>query len=129
VGSVGNPESRLGCYIWGVLEGVRYVRRMGYTAVELNVDCVSVEKTIKEGVTDSRFGRALVNKIRRLSEMDWNVVVSHSYREANRCADVLANIACSLDYNMKIYESCPTQIKHLLLADIMGIAIPRLISL
>jgi ribonuclease HI len=115
--------------LWGVLEGLRYVRRMGYTAVELNVDCVSVEKTIKEGVTDSRLGRALVNKIRRLLEMDWNVVVSHSYREANRCADALANIACSLDYNLKIYESCPTQIRHLLLADIMGIATSRLISM
>lgn len=44
--------------LWGVLEGLRYVRRMGYTLVELNVDCVSVEKTIKEGVTDSRLGRA-----------------------------------------------------------------------
>jgi len=95
----------------------------------MNVDCVSVEKTIKEGVTDSRLGRALVNKIRRLLEMDWNVDVSHSYREANRCADALANIACSLDYNMKIYETCPIQIRHLLLADIMRIATPQLISL
>lgn len=51
---------------------LKYVRRMRYTAVELNVDYVSLEKTIKEGVTDSRLGRALVNKIRRLLEMDWN---------------------------------------------------------
>ena len=56
--------------LWGVLEGLRYVRRMGYTTVELNVDCVSVEKIIKEGVTDNRLGRALINKIRRLLEID-----------------------------------------------------------
>lgn len=88
-----------------------------------------MEKTIKEGMTNSRLGRALVNKIHHLLEMDWNVDISRSYREANRSTDALANIACSLDYNLKIYETCPTQIRHLLLADIMGIATPRLISL
>lgn len=62
-------------------------------------------------------------------EMDWYVVVFHSYREANRCADALANIACSLDYNLKIFGTCPTQIGHLLIAEIIGIATPRIISL
>jgi hypothetical protein len=74
-------------------------------------------------------GRELVSKILRLLEMDWNVEVSHSYREINRCADALANIVCSLDYNLKIYETYLTQIMHLSLAGIMEIAIARLILL
>jgi hypothetical protein len=31
--------------------------------------------------------------------MEWEVKVSHTYRETNRWADALANIECSLDYN------------------------------
>jgi len=58
--------------------------------------------------------------------MDWNDEVSHSYEKANRCANALANIEYSLDYNSKIYETCPTKIRHLLLIDIMRIAIPSI---
>jgi len=29
--------------------------------------------------------------------------------------DALTNIACSLDYTLKIYETCRTHIRHLLL--------------
>jgi len=50
---------------------------MGCKAVELIVDFVSVEHTIKESMT---YSRSLVNKIRCLLDMDWNVNVSHSYQ-------------------------------------------------
>jgi len=46
-----------------------------------------------------------------------------------QCADALTNIECSLNYNMMTYQSCPTQIRHLLLADLLGMATPRLIPL
>jgi len=75
-------------------------------------------------MTNSRLIRAY--KICCSLVMNWNVDVSHSYREANRCTDVLINLACSLDYDLKIYVTCATQIRHLLLTDIMGIATSRL---
>lgn len=78
---------------------------MGFRALELNVDSASVEQIIKSGKLDSRLGRASVNQIRRLLEMDWNVEVCYSYWDANRCADALANIVCSLPYNSMIYKS------------------------
>jgi len=115
--------------LWEVLEGLRYARRMIFRAVELNVNSIRVDHTIKEGMTNSRLSRELVNKIRHLLEMGWNVDVSHSYREVNQCADTLANIPCSLDYNLKIYETFSTQIRHLPLAGIMGIATHQLIIL
>jgi len=58
-------------------EGLRF------RAVELSVDFVSVEKTIKKGLTDSCLGRVLIIKICRSLKMDWNDKVSHSYEEAN----------------------------------------------
>jgi hypothetical protein len=53
--------------------------------------------------------------------------VSHIYREANKCADALANIGCSLDYETLYYDVCPAQLSDLVAADSMGISTPRLI--
>ncbi|MCI29392.1 hypothetical protein A2U01_0050601, partial [Trifolium medium] len=36
-------------------------------------------------------GWSIMNKIRRLKQLDWEVRLEHIYREANRCADILAN--------------------------------------
>jgi hypothetical protein len=40
----------------------------------------------------------------------------NAYRDSNKCVNVLANI------------ECPSQIRELLLADVLGITTPRLIS-
>jgi len=67
--------------------------------------------------------------IARLLEMDWEVTVCHSYHEANKCVDALANMGCDGGEFLIIYEHCPTHVRHLLLADIVGVSTPRLIKL
>ncbi|PNY10718.1 hypothetical protein L195_g007306 [Trifolium pratense] len=48
-------------------------------------------KAIKMDMIVSPVGRTLVRRIRRLIELDWEVEICHSYREANWCTDALAN--------------------------------------
>ncbi|PNY06731.1 ethylene responsive transcription factor 1b, partial [Trifolium pratense] len=48
-----------------------------------------------------------------------------SYREANACADALANIGCDHGPGRRLYDSCPSRMSLLPLANIMGITIPR----
>jgi hypothetical protein len=36
------------------------------------------------------------------------------------CADVLAHIDCDLKKFVMFYESCPTQVKHLVIVDTVG---------
>jgi len=115
--------------LWGVLEGLRCAKRMGFTAVELNVDSLVVVNIVTSGKESNASGRSLVQKIRKLLQMEWEVKVKHSYREANRCADALANIGCIVGNEMMFYESCPTQINHLLAADQAGVTFPRLIKM
>jgi hypothetical protein len=97
--------------------------------VELNVDSLIVGKTLLDEEDVSPISRSLVQKIRRLLQMAWEVKVQHSYRETNTCADALANIGCSMGSTLMIYESCPTQLRHLLVADQMGVPQPRMINL
>ncbi|MCI08269.1 putative non-LTR retroelement reverse transcriptase [Trifolium medium] len=107
--------------LWGVFEGLKYVKRLGFRAVEVNVDSLMVANILNSNQEGSPMGRALVTKIRALTELDWEVVVRHSYCEANQSADALANLGCSLDVGICYYESCSTQVSHLLFADSMGI--------
>ncbi|GAU25543.1 hypothetical protein TSUD_259770 [Trifolium subterraneum] len=114
--------------LWGVLEGLRFVRNMGFRKVELCIDSQFVVQVIKNGCVQSSMGVSLLKQIWRLLDLDWNVEVSHTYREANNCADALAMLGCSLGYEITTFEACPSHIRELYDADCMGITTPRLIT-
>jgi hypothetical protein len=78
--------------VWwcGVLEGLTYTRRLPVRAIELYIDSLVVVNAITSDEYDSWRGRFLVEKIHHLLVLDWEVVVHHSYRKANRCANTLA---------------------------------------
>jgi hypothetical protein len=62
--------------------------------------------------------------------LDWEVEVHHTYRESNKyCADDLANMGCTLGYNIKLFDSCPSQLVELFIADNMGISTLGLVPL
>ncbi|PNX65386.1 hypothetical protein L195_g062575, partial [Trifolium pratense] len=44
------------------------------------------------------------------------------------CADALANIGCDHGPGRRLYDSCPSRMSLLLLADIMGITTPKIIA-
>jgi hypothetical protein len=70
--------------MWGVLTS--------FTKVEINIDFVAVVQVIKTYCIQSASGSALARHIWRLMAMEWEVEVYHTYREANKCADALANM-------------------------------------
>jgi hypothetical protein len=56
-------------------------------------------------------------------------MVLHTYREANQCADVLANMRRNMDDGCVYFDFCPSNISRLLLVDVLGTATPRMILL
>jgi ribonuclease HI len=114
--------------LWGVLEGLRCVRMLGFKKVELNIDSASVVQVLKLRKFHSLTGITVVQQIWKLLDWDWEIEISHSYREANKCADALANVGCSLGREILFYDVCPPFLSSLLLEDNLGITTPRLIS-
>ncbi|MCI32337.1 hypothetical protein A2U01_0053550, partial [Trifolium medium] len=47
---------------------------------------------IQDNTGDGSSCWSLVCQICHLIERDWEIRIQHSYREANKCADMLANI-------------------------------------
>jgi hypothetical protein len=97
--------------------------------VELNIDSVAVVQVLKERRLNSSLGSALVKQIWKLLDMDWNIEIFHTYRETNKCADALANLGCSLGYDLVFFDDCPLTIRETFANDNMGISTPRLICL
>jgi len=64
----------------------------------------------------------------RLDNSGWRIRISHEHREANACADALANLSYGLQLGFMMYEQ-PPAISQLLLADSRGVVSPRIISL
>jgi hypothetical protein len=115
--------------LWGVLEGLKHVKRLNFQAVELHIDSLIVVQNITPKRSNNIVGRTLVERNRKLIDLDWEVVFHHSYRKTNFCADVLGNHGCLMEHEIVFFTACPSKFNHLLLADVMGIATPRLVSL
>ncbi|MCI17069.1 ribonuclease H protein, partial [Trifolium medium] len=79
---------------WGVLEGFKYAWNLGFRFVELHIDSQVVVKMIQDDGIASSSCWSLVRRIRQLMEREWEIKIQHSYCEANKCADMLANIGC-----------------------------------
>jgi hypothetical protein len=62
-----------------------------------------------------------------LLALDWEIKVCHSYREANVCADALANMGCEHGPGIRLYDHCHSRLSLFLLADAIGIITPRVI--
>jgi ribonuclease HI len=114
--------------LWGVFEGLKLARSNGYRKVELHIDSSSVVSSISRDQGGNVVGPTLLHNIRRLIDQDWEVQVRHSFREANACADALANMACDSGFSLTLYEQCPAQIRSLYVADFVGISTPRLVK-
>lgn len=115
--------------LWGAWEGLKIAKDKGFRLVELQMDSSVVVNCLNGEKNGSFSGWSLVHQIKLLMQSDWRVRVKHVYREANRCADVLANLGCDQEGQMHLYEHPPSKISQLLLADVVGVATPRVVNL
>ncbi|CAJ2653650.1 unnamed protein product [Trifolium pratense] len=115
--------------LWGAWEGLQYTWNLGFRRVELHLDSMVVVNMLVKKKGGHPEGWSLCKKILRILQFDWEVKIRHTYREANLCADALANIGCGLGDTVIFYESCPTQIRHLFALDAAGTTVSRLVSL
>lgn len=59
---------------------------------------------------------------------DGEVSLHHIFREANKCADVLANLGFEL-YMAKVeFDSPPSIVQQVMFDDFRGISFPRLVT-
>jgi ribonuclease HI len=70
--------------LWSVFEGLKHVKQLNFRTVRLHIDFLVFVQNISVGTT-------LVERIRKLTDLDWKRVVHRSYCETIFCIGSLAN--------------------------------------
>lgn len=98
----------------------------GHRRVLLEMDSLVLLNMIKDHWQQSRFVPMLF-RIAELLNREWEVVVKHAYREANCCADRLANLGPERDLGVHWLTTPlpPRDLFCMLLADLVGVSLPR----
>jgi hypothetical protein len=74
----------------------RHIRWQNFNNIELQVDFLVVARGIEGENVGSARGCIILNRIRQLLNMDWNVRISHVYREANKVTDAIDSLGYSM---------------------------------
>ncbi|GAU30604.1 hypothetical protein TSUD_392950 [Trifolium subterraneum] len=115
--------------LWGLLEGISIARSMGFNKLEVQMDSEIIVSIINKHGHGNVSGWSIIKKIRSLLSLDWSVKICHFYREANRCADMLANMGCVHNHGTLIYNQPLTNLRQLLDDDNRGVSFLRLVAL
>ncbi|CAI0447820.1 unnamed protein product [Linum tenue] len=112
----------------GAVVGLQMAWDRGHRKVQLKLDSATAVAIIKNCADDEHRHGLLAQHAFNLLSRDWDVVVSHVYREGNRTADYLASLGHSLPFGTHHVDVCSPDLCRWLDYDVMGISQPRLIN-
>ncbi|KAJ1397730.1 Ribonuclease H domain [Sesbania bispinosa] len=104
---------------WGFNLGLGENR--GIEKIWVETDSAIAVKLIRDGYPPTHPCKPLLAAIINLMEGSWEVILTHTYKEANTVADSLANSAFNYHYGIHILDNPPREILDLFKADVTGI--------
>lgn len=106
--------------LWGILDGLTVAWECGYRRVVVEVDNATVAQWCANPSEAGLDERNLAGGVRDLLGREWEIRVTHVFREANLVADALANLAGSLPYGVQHLENPPAEVQTWLQHDAAG---------
>jgi ribonuclease HI len=114
-----------GFYILAILNGLKLCWDRGFRKVLCCSDSLLSVNLIKHGVTvHHRFANE-ISCIRKLLNNAWEVNLTHTLREGNACADVLAKMGANSDSPLVIIDTAPLEVVRPLWDDAWGVEFIR----
>ncbi|KAK2365720.1 Polynucleotidyl transferase, ribonuclease H superfamily protein [Trifolium repens] len=86
-------------------------------------------KNLQVRKNGSIMGCTLMKKIYKTLEDFQEVQIIHVFREANRCADMLANMSCSNTGSIVYFEHPPAEVIQIVDDDYRGVSFPQLVTM
>jgi len=109
-----------------VLRGLRIAKEAGIRKLWVQVDSKVVETLLTIPRLRSSEYNGIIQQCKILIDRaDWEVRITHCFREANQVADKLANMGLEGQLGVKLYHAPPEVVRGALLSDQMGVAWPR----
>ncbi|CAL1356638.1 unnamed protein product [Linum trigynum] len=113
----------------GAAVGLQIAWDQGHRRVHLNLDSSTAVAIIKNCSDDYHRHGLLAIHVNNLLNRDWDVVVSHVYREGNCTADYLAEFGHSLPFGTHHVDVCNPDLCRWLEYDVLRISQPRSINI
>ncbi|KAJ9152525.1 hypothetical protein P3X46_026085 [Hevea brasiliensis] len=114
--------------ISALLFGLQLAWDSGYRKVEVDMDSLATIHLILGSLAANAHYSFLLVQIHGLLKWSWQVALSHCYREANRVADVLANLEVTTKDHYQLLQVPPAIVTGLLHEDVQGVAMSRLVQ-
>ncbi|CAN1787168.1 Putative ribonuclease H protein At1g65750 [Linum perenne] len=101
----------------------------GFKKIHLQLDSLAgITTIVGDQEKDSRHGRTL-DSINELRGRDWEVTISHTFREGNTVADLLTHHGHTLAFGLFVDCLYPHEVDRTIWHDHVGICFPRLIMM
>ncbi|XP_074301095.1 uncharacterized protein LOC141632448 [Silene latifolia] len=113
-----------------LLAGLERAKLLHISRLLIHMDNSPCVNLINEEQLVSNSLKFIVKRCKDLiAEGHWRIKLEHSYREANRAADFLANKGVNSSTLITHLDSPPSELSPILREDIFGVDIPRVIAL
>ena len=113
--------------LWGLFQGLTLAWDVGIKRLLVEVDSLGVTQMISKQVVVPNVFHALIIAIRDLLSRNWQISISHIYREANSAADFMANMAHSAPLGLHVYSNPHVGIYSIMSQDLFGVTQPRFV--
>jgi len=109
-----------------LLRGLRIAKQMSIKKLEIRVDSKRVVGLMTDQWNDQPNHHFLVQQCTQfLRDEDWEVTITHCFRETNQVADILANIGITKNVGVVMYQTPPMEVQSILYYDRLGFLWPR----
>ncbi|CAN1177052.1 Putative ribonuclease H protein At1g65750, partial [Linum perenne] len=112
-----------------IVEGLKLAWSLGLRKVDVQTDSSAAISILQKGIVTQHQHAALVVEFVELKSREWDLSLTHVYREANCAADHLAKFGHSCNVGMYFFNFPDSSLAHWLRYDLIGVALPRAISL
>ena len=112
---------------WALRDGLILAAQLGIKDIEVELDAKIVVDLVQSNTVVNNSFLPLLSDYRSILSSFHQVRVGHTFREANRCAEALARIGCSLKEDFVVFDNPPSvEIESYVTTDANGMYYGRL---
>ena len=108
--------------LWGLYQGLQLAWNFGIRRLKVETDSLCITQLLAKPLVMPNEYAPLIQAIKDYLNLDWQVSLSHIYREANFAADYMANLDFSIPLGLIVYPTPPLGVRSFLFHDSYGIS-------